>query len=62
LLLLVTACAVLSLVPALAAAGTLWIAGVAMAVLAGVVLLAVGVLLYLLTTLVGQLISRSRRE
>ena len=62
LLLLVTVCAALSLVPAVAVQGTLWIAGVAMAAFAGVVLMLLGMLLYLLTTLVGQLLSRGRRE
>ena len=62
LLLLVTLCAVFSLVPAAATQGTLWIAGVAMAATAGVVLLVVGVLLYVLTMLAGQLISRIRHQ
>jgi hypothetical protein len=62
LLLLVTVCAVLSLVPAIAAQGTLWIAGVAMGAFAAVVLLVVGVLLYCVTMLAGHLLSRSRRQ
>jgi hypothetical protein len=62
LLLLVTVCAVLSLVPAVAARGTLWIAGVATAAFAGVVLLVLGVLLYVLVMLAGHLINRTRRE
>lgn len=61
LLLLVTLCAVLSLVPAMAAQGTLWIVGVAMAALGGLVLVLTGVLLYLLTMLVGQLLNRGKR-
>jgi hypothetical protein len=62
LLLLVTACAVLSLVPAVAAQGVLWAAGVALAVFAGVVLLIVGLLLYAVTMLAGHLFNRIRRQ
>ena len=62
LLLLVTVCAVLSLVPAAAGQGTLWIAGLAMALFAGAMLLVVGGLLYVLTMLAGQVVSRVRRQ
>jgi len=61
LLLLVTLCAVLSVVPAVAAQGTLWVAGLTMALFAGIVLIFVGMLLYVMTMLVGHLLSRSRR-
>ncbi len=62
LLLLVTVCAVLSLVPAAAGQGTLWIVGLAMALFSGAMLLVVGGLLYVLTMLAGNLVSRVRRQ
>ncbi len=62
LLLLVTVCAVLSLVPAVAARGTLWIVGLLVAVLAGVLWMVIGVGLYAVTSLAGHLFERFRRE
>lgn len=62
LLLLVTLCAVLSMVAAVAAQGMLWAAGLAMAAFGGAVLLVVGLLLHVVTMLAGQLLNRSRRQ